>query len=151
VVGTVRRSPGSIGYVELIYALQNDIKYGVVKNKEGMPIKADLKSVTAAAESRLKDIPDDLRYSITNAPGKESYPICGTVWAVMYVNQPANKGQLVVDFLRWVIHDGQQYCEELHYAKLPPGLVERGKKKLDLDPAGGRPVMHCLRLPGSMD
>ena len=126
----VRETPGALGYIELIYALQNDIKFALVKNKEGVAIKADLKSVTAAADNALKDIPEDLRYSITDASGKDSYPISGTNWAVLYVNQPAKKGQLVVDFLRWVIHDGQQYCEELHYAKLPPGTVERGEKKL---------------------
>ena len=126
----VRETPGALGYIELIYALQNDIKFALVKNKEGVAIKADLKSVTAAADNALKDIPEDLRYSITDASGKDSYPLSGTNWAVLYVNQPAKKGQLVVDFLRWVIHDGQQYCGELHYATLPPGIVERGEKKL---------------------
>jgi phosphate transport system substrate-binding protein len=131
VAGRVKASPGAIGYIELIYALQNDIKFGLVKNQEGVAIKADLKSVTAAADNALQDIPEDLRYSITDAPGKESYPISGTNWAVIYVNQPADKGQQVVDFLRWVTHEGQQFCEELHYAKLPPGLVKRVEKKLD--------------------
>lgn len=130
VAGRVRGSPGAIGYIELIYALQNDIKYGRVKNKEGIAIKADLKTITSAADNALTNIPDDLRYSITDAPGKDSYPICGTNWAVLYVNQPAGKGQHVVDFIRWVIHDGQNLCEGLHYAKLPPGLVERADKKL---------------------
>ncbi len=102
-----------------------------MKNKEGVPIKASLESVTAAANGALAEIPDDLRYSITNAPGKEAYPISGTVWAVLYVNQPSGTGQHVVDFLRWVTHDGQQFCEGLHYAKLPPGLVKRIEKKLD--------------------
>jgi phosphate transport system substrate-binding protein len=130
VSGRVKETPGAIGYIELIYAVQNDIKFGLVKNKEGVAIKADLKSITAAGDNALKDIPEDLRYSITDAPGRDSYPISGTNWAVVYVNQPAKKRQLVVDFLRWVIHDGQQYCEGLHYAKLPPGIVERGEKKL---------------------
>jgi ABC-type phosphate transport system substrate-binding protein len=102
-----------------------------VKNKEGVPIKASMESVTAAANGALTEIPADLRYSLTNAPGKDSYPISGTVWAVLYVNQPSDKGQQVVDFLRWITHDGQQFCEELHYAKLPPGLVKRIEKKLD--------------------
>ena len=130
VAGRVKGSAGAIGYIELIYALQNDIKFGLVKNKEGSTVKADLKSITAAADDALKEIPDDLRYSITDAGGKDSYAICGTVWAVVYVNQPRDKGQQVVDFLRWVTHDGQQFCEPLHYAKLPPGLVERVEKKL---------------------
>jgi phosphate ABC transporter phosphate-binding protein len=131
VAGQVRRSPGSIGYIELIYALQNDMKYGVVKNQAGVFVSADLKSVTAAVDNSLTDIPDDLRFSITDAKGQDSYPISGTVWAVVYDKLPAGKGQQVVDFLRWVTHDGQAYCEELHYVKLPKGLVDRVEKKLD--------------------
>jgi phosphate transport system substrate-binding protein len=130
VAGRVKGSPGSIGYIELIYAIQNNIQFGLVKNKEGVAIKADLKSITAAADNALKEIPEDLRYSITDADGKDSYPISGTNWAVIYVNQPAVKGKQVLDFLRWVTHEGQQFCEGLHYAKLPPGLVERAEKKL---------------------
>jgi phosphate transport system substrate-binding protein len=132
VAGRVKTTAGTIGYVELIYALQNDIKCGLVKNKEGVAVKADLKSVTAAADNMLKDIPDDLRYSITDAGGKDSYPISGTSWAVVYTKQPAGTGKQIVDFLNWCTHDGQQYCEALHYAKLPPGLVERVEKKLAL-------------------
>ncbi len=131
VSGQVKRSPGSIGYVELTYALQNGIAFGKVKNKEGAAIKANLESVTAAAKGALAEIPDDLRYSITDAPGKEAYPISGTVWAVVYVNQPADKGQAVVDFLRWVTHEGQQYTADLDYARLPQGLIDRLEKKLD--------------------
>ena len=131
VAGQVRRSPDSIGYVELIYALQNNMKYGSVKNKEGAFINASLETVTAAASNSLSNIPDDLRYSITDAPGKESYPISGTVWAVIYEKQPAGKGKAVVDFLRWVTHEGQRYAEALHYSKLPEGLVRRLEKKLD--------------------
>jgi phosphate transport system substrate-binding protein len=130
VTGRVKDTPGAICYVELTYALQNKIKYGLVKNKEGVTVKADLKSITAAADQSLSEIPDDLRYSITDPPGKDSYPICGTVWAVCYVNNPGGKGQQVVDFLHWVTHEGQQLCEKLDYAKLPPGLVDRAEKKL---------------------
>jgi phosphate ABC transporter phosphate-binding protein len=131
VAGQVRRSAGAIGYVELIYALQNDMSYGLVKNQEGEFVKASLESVTAAADASLKEIPEDLRFSITNAPGKESYPISGTVWAVVYDKLPAGKGQMVVDFLRWVTHDGQQSAKGLDYAPLPRGLVTRLEKKLD--------------------
>lgn len=130
VAGQVRRTPGSIGYIELIYATQNDIKFGSVRNKEGAFVTASLESVTAAAENALSTIPDDLRYSITDASGKDSYPISGTVWAVLYVNQPADKGQAVVDFLRWVTHDGQEFAAELHYARLPKGLIEKLDAKL---------------------
>ena len=131
VAGQVQRSPGSIGYIELIYALQNNIKFGSVQNKEGTFVTASLESVTAAANASLTDIPDDLRYSITDAPGKASYPVSGTVWAVVYVNDPTGRGQQVRDFLHWVTHDGQRYAEALHYSQLPRGLVERLEKKLD--------------------
>jgi phosphate ABC transporter phosphate-binding protein len=127
----VKQTPGSIGYIELTYALQTDIPFGLVKNKEGAFVKASLGSVTAAAKAGLTDIPADLRYSLTNPPGKESYPISGTVWAVVYERLPAGKGQMVIDFLRWVTHDGQPFAEELQYARLPAGLVERVDKKLD--------------------
>jgi phosphate ABC transporter phosphate-binding protein len=125
-------TPGAIGYIELIYALQKNIKYGVVKNKEGEFVKASLESVTAAAGNALKEIPEDLRYSITDAAGKDSYPISGTTWAVVYVKQPSDKTKLIVDFLRWVTHEGQDLTANLHYARLPKGLVERLEKKLDL-------------------
>jgi phosphate ABC transporter phosphate-binding protein len=130
VSGRVKAAAGNLGYTELTYALQNKIDYGFVKNREGVAVKADVKSVTSAVDNSLKEIRDDLRFSITDAPGKDSYPISGTVWAVIYVHQPAGKGQQVVDFLRWVTHEGQQFCEGLDYVRLPAGLVERVEKKL---------------------
>jgi phosphate ABC transporter phosphate-binding protein len=133
VSGRVKAAPGALGYIELTYALQNQITFGLVKNKEGVAIKAELKSITAAADNSLKqNPPEDLRYSITDAPGKDSYPISGTTWAVIYVNQPSAKGQHIVNFLRWVTHEGQQFCEGLDYAKLPPDLVQRLEKRLEL-------------------
>jgi phosphate transport system substrate-binding protein len=132
VAGHISKTPGSIGYLELIYALRqkDKIKYGSVKNQAGKYVTGSLETVTKAADASLSSIPDDLRYSITNAPGEESYPISGTVWAVLYVDQPAGKGQQVVDFLRWVTHEGQAYAKDLHYAPLPPSLVQRIDKKL---------------------
>jgi phosphate ABC transporter phosphate-binding protein len=131
VAGLIRRSAASIGYVELTYALQNDIKYGVVKNKAGEFVNASLESVTAAANAYLKKIPDDLRYSITDPDGKDVYPISGTVWAVVYVQNPTGKGKAVRDFLHWVTHEGQQFAAPLHYSRLPEGLVKRLEEKLD--------------------
>jgi phosphate ABC transporter phosphate-binding protein len=128
----VKQTPGALGYIELIYALQNNVKYGEVKNREGHFIAADLKSVTAAAAESLKDIPDDLRYSLTDAPGKDSYPIAGTNWAVLYVDPPSGKGKAIYDYLWWVTHDGQSLCEPLHYARLPAELVPRIEKQLAL-------------------
>ena len=130
VAGQVTRNPGAIGYIELIYALSNDIKFGAVKNKAGEYVVPSLESVTAAGDAALTDIPDDLRYSLTDATGQASYPISGTVWAIVYVNPP-QKDKLIVDFLRWATHEGQQYAKDLHYATLPKGLVERVEKKLD--------------------
>lgn len=132
VAGQVKRSPGSIGYIELTYAVQNGIKFGQIQNKEGTFVTPGLESVTAAAAGALADIPDDLRYSLTNAPGKESYPVSGTVWAVLYANQPAANAKMLADFFRWATHDGQQHTAELHYARLPPGLVAKLEKKLEL-------------------
>jgi phosphate transport system substrate-binding protein len=136
VTGQVRRSAGSIGYVEMIYALQNDVKYGPVKNKDGEFVQGSLESVTAAASSALTTIPDDLRFSITDAPGKEAYPISSAVWAVVYVDQPPDRGRLLVDFLRWVTHEGQESAAALKYARLPKGLVERLEKKIDRNKVG---------------
>jgi phosphate transport system substrate-binding protein len=128
VAGYVKNNEGAIGYVELIYALTNNITFGKVINAAGKPIKADMKSVTAAAAGAK--IPDDLRYSITNAPGEEAYPIAGTVWALVYAEQPSDKAKPLTDFLTWITHDGQKQCEKLHYASLPPVLVKKIEGKL---------------------
>ncbi len=125
VAGQITRTPGAIGYLELIYALQNNMQYGSVQNRVGAFVRASPEAVTAAAEAALTEIPEDLRYSLTDAGGSDSYPISGTVWAVLYANQPASKGQALVDFLRWATHEGQQHAKDLHYAALPGGLVER--------------------------
>jgi len=126
----VQSTDGAIGYLELIYALKNNISAAKVKNKEGNAIEPSVESVTAAAAGALAEIPDDLRFSLTNAPGKDAYPISGANWALVYVKQPANKKQAIVDFLTWLTHDGQRLCKDLHYAPLPPGLVQRVEKKL---------------------
>lgn len=131
VTGQVKRSPGSLTYVELTYALHNKVPFGQVQNREGVFITPSLESVTAAAAGALATIPDDLRYSLTDAPGKDAYPLSGTVWAVIYVNQPKDKGQAVVDFLRWITHEGQELAGELQYARLPAGLIERLETKLN--------------------
>lgn len=131
VAGQVTRTPGAIGYVELIYALRNNIQYGLVKNREGEFVKASLQSVTVAADAALMQIPDDLRYSLTDAPGKDAYPICGTTWAVLYTRQAADKAKALTAFLNWATHDGQEYTTDLAFARLPPRLVERVAKKLE--------------------
>jgi phosphate transport system substrate-binding protein len=132
VAGEVSRNEYSIGYIELTYALQNKIQYGRVQNRAGKFLIANLDSVTEAAKNALKDIPEDLRFSIVDAKGKGSYPISGTTWAVIYVNQSANKqGRNLVDFLKWVTHEGQDSAKDLQYARLPETLVKKITEKLD--------------------
>jgi phosphate transport system substrate-binding protein len=126
----VKESPGAIGYVELLYALKIKMGYGAVQNQAGKFIHADLASVTAAAKGALKQIPDDLRFSLTNAPGEDAYPISGTVWAVCYVNQPPDRVQGLTNFLRWITHEGQARAGALRYARLPEALIQRVDKKL---------------------
>jgi len=124
VAGTVLQTAGSIGYVELLYALQNKMRFAAVKNKEGTYLQGSLESVTAAADAALNDLPIDMRLSLTNAPGKDSYPISACTWALVYAKQPKDKGKQVIDFIRWTTHEGQEYNTDLYYARLPKRLVE---------------------------
>jgi phosphate transport system substrate-binding protein len=125
VSGHIGRTDGAIGYVELTYALMNQIPYGWVRNRAGEFIEPSLKSVRAAGVGALATIPADLRYTLTDVDAKDAYPICATTWAVVFVNQPRGKAKLLTDFLRWVTHTGQQYTSDLQYASLPQSLVER--------------------------
>jgi phosphate transport system substrate-binding protein len=125
VAGLVKQTPNSIGYVELIYALQNKIPYGVVKNSTGNYVKANLESVTAAAAATEGKMPPDFRVSITNAPGKDSYPISSFTWLLLYEsNKDKARAQAMVDFVKWAITDGQRYAAELGYAPLPASVVK---------------------------
>ena len=134
VAGFVKNTDGAIGYIELTYALKNNIPFASVINAAGKPIKADMKSVMAAAATAK--IPDDLRFSITNAPGVSSYPIASASWALVYVKQPAGKVKLLAEFLTWATHEGQKYCEKLHYAALPQVLVAKIEEKIKKIEAG---------------
>ena len=133
VAGTVRQTPGAIGYVELIYALQNKMAVGPVKNQAGNFVEPTIESVTAAAAGALSTIPDDLRYSITNSAAEKGYPISGTTWALVYQDMPAGaERKALLGFLHWAIHDGQKFCTPLDYAPLPDELVKRADAKLNL-------------------
>jgi phosphate transport system substrate-binding protein len=132
VTGLVKQTPNSIGYVELIYAVQNNIPYGTVKNSSGNFVKADLASVTAAASGAAKEMPDDFRVSITNAPGKTAYPISSFTWLLIPQKfQDAGKRDAVKGFLKWMLSDGQDSVETLSYAKLPKEVVEKEKKAIN--------------------
>jgi phosphate transport system substrate-binding protein len=129
VTGLVKQTPNSIGYVELIYAAQNKIEYGTVKNFSGDFIKADLAGVSAAAAAASKTMPDDFRVSITNAPGKGAYPISSFTWLLIPAKfSDAGKRDAMKDFLKWAITDGQSYAENLSYAKLPKEVVAKELK-----------------------
>jgi phosphate transport system substrate-binding protein len=126
VTGLVKQTPNAIGYVELIYAVQNKIPYGTMKNSAGSFIKADLASVTAAAAGAAKEMPADFRVSITNAPGKTAYPISSFTWLLIPSKIPdAGKREAIKGFLKWMLTDGQGYNEPLSYAKLPKEVVEK--------------------------
>ena len=131
VSGLVKQTPNSIGYVELIYALQNKLPYGKVQNKDGAFVKADLASVTAAAAGAAKSMPEDFRVSITNAPGKTAYPISSFTWLLIPATIPdATKRDTLKDFLKWMLSDGQSFAEGLGYAPLPKEVVKAEEKAI---------------------
>lgn len=130
VAEVVGRNAGAIGYVELSYALTHALAFGRVKNRDGTFVNADFDSVTAAAAGAMDDIPPDLRYSITDAKGKGSYPISGTVWALAFRDQQPAKGRALGEFFWWATHDGQKVLKDLQYAPLPPELVREVEKKI---------------------
>ena len=131
VTGVVKQTPGAIGYVELIYAIQNKLPFGRVKNTAGVFVKADLNSVTEAAQGAAANMPEDFRVSITNAPGKGSYPISSFTWLLIPQQiAPANKGKVLVDFLKWMVGDGQKYTTALAYAPLPKAVVAKEEKAI---------------------
>jgi phosphate transport system substrate-binding protein len=125
VAGLVKQTPGSIGYVELIYALQNKIAYGAVQNMAGKFLKASVEGVTAAAAAAVSAMPADFRVSITNAPGDAAYPISSFTWLLFY-ESPKDKAaaKTMVDFMKWALTDGQRFAGQLGYAPLPDGVVK---------------------------
>src|SRR5580704_7815641 len=126
VAGLVKQTPNSVGYVELIYAIQNKMSYGKVKNSSGQFIKADLASVTAAAAGAAKDMPDDFRVSITDAPGKTAYPISSFTWLLIPSKfTDASKRDAIKGFVKWMLADGQNETEALAYSKLPKEVVSK--------------------------
>jgi phosphate transport system substrate-binding protein len=127
VAGQIRQLQGSIGYVELIYAVENKITYGSVQNAAGTFVKASLDGVTEAAAS-VKSMPADFRVSITNAPGKTAYPISSFTWLLIPVqSKDAARGKIITDFLNWMVNDGQKMTAQLSYAPLPGSVAEKVK------------------------
>ena len=132
VAGLIRQMQGGIGYVELIYALQNNIPYGSVRNAAGSFLKASLEGVTAAAASAPK-MPEDFRISITDAPGKDAYPISSFTWLLIpEQSKDGAKGKILADFLNWMTKDGQKMTAALSYAPLPESVVQKEKEAIKL-------------------
>ena len=126
VAGVVKQTPYSVGYVELVYAVQNRIAYGRVRNAAGRFIRADLSSIRAAASASANSMPDDFRISITDAPGRDAYPIASYTWLLTpkHISDPVKK-RIIVDFLRWMVLHGQRMAEELGYARLPDAVAPK--------------------------
>jgi phosphate transport system substrate-binding protein len=132
VTGLIKQTPNSIGYVELIYAANNKIAYGAVKNTTGSFVKADLAGVSEAAAGAAKTMPDDFRVSITNSPGKNAYPISSFTWLLIPAKfTDTAKRDAMKAFLKWALTDGQKDAEELSYAKLPKEVVAKELKAID--------------------
>lgn len=129
VTAQVKQTPNTIGYVELIYAEQNKLAVASIKNSAGEIIRPRLASITAAAAGA--QMPDDMRVSITNSPGKDAYPIAAFTYLLVYREQQDRaKGKALVDFLWWAIHDGQQTAAGMNYAPLPKEVVEKAEQKI---------------------
>jgi phosphate transport system substrate-binding protein len=126
VAGVVKQTPGAIGYVELAYAKQNKMKVASLRNKEGHFVAPTLEATSAAAAGMAKSMPEDFRVSLVDAPGKESWPISGLTWILVYKDQKDEaRGKAIVQFLKWAIRDGQKMEAALDYAALPKPVVEK--------------------------
>jgi phosphate transport system substrate-binding protein len=141
VTGQVKATPNTIGYVELAYAVQNKLPAGVIKNKSGSFVEPSIDAVTAAAAAALAMTPEDLRVSITDAPGATAYPISSYTYILIYKDQQdAVKGKTLVDFLWWGIHDGEKFAKDLMYAPLPADIIKRAEVKINSITFGGKPL-----------
>lgn len=141
VSGQIKTTPGTLGYVELAYALQNKFPVAKLKNKSGKWVAPSVASIQAAAKGAA--LPDDLRVSITDPPGEDAYPLSSYTYVLVYEDAPdAQKGAALAKFLWWATHDGQKACEPLHYAPLPSEVVTKVEGKLRTLKAGGQPVAY---------
>jgi phosphate transport system substrate-binding protein len=136
VSGQIEQTPGAFGYVELIYAAQNKMPVAQLKNAAGSYVTPTTDSVTAALASA--QIPDDFRFSMTDAPGADSYPISGVTWLLVYQKQTnAGKGKKMVEFLQWALTKGEEMAKPLDYAPLPQALRDRVLKRISEIQVGG--------------
>ncbi len=141
VSGMVKQTEGSIGYVELAYAVQNKLPYAALQNKSGTFVVPSIESVTAAAKNEASAMPADFRVSITNPDGKDSYPIGGFTWLLIYKDQKDPvKARAIVDFLAWAVTDGEKYAPDLLYAPLPDNVVTMVQRAIQTITVNGQPI-----------
>lgn len=141
VTGQVKQTPNTIGYVELAYAIKNSLPVALVKNKSGNFVEPKFDTITAAAAESVPTTPEDLRVSITDPAGANTYPISSYVYVLVYKEQKsADKGKALVDFLWWGIHDGETFATGLQYAPLPAEIVTRAEAKINAITSGGKPL-----------
>ncbi|OGB91938.1 MAG: phosphate ABC transporter substrate-binding protein PstS [candidate division NC10 bacterium RIFCSPLOWO2_02_FULL_66_22] len=142
VAGQVKSTPGAIGYVELAYATKNNLPAAAIRNQAGKFVEPSIQSTTAAAAGAAKNMPSDFRVSLTNPPGEDAYPIASFTWLLVYKDQPHQvKGQALVKFLWWAIHDGQKYTSNLLYAPLPSQVVSQIEAKVKQITYQGKPLL----------
>jgi phosphate transport system substrate-binding protein len=146
VTAIVKQTPGAIGYVELSYALQNNLPVGLVKNAAGNFIKPTLAATTDAVTAAMPNAPADLRFLIVNPPASvpNAYPIGASTWVLLYKDYPASKAtevKAMIDFLWWAIHDGQNYAAQVDYSAMAPALVTKAEAALKSVTVGGKPVL----------
>lgn len=141
VMGQVKNTPNTIGYVELTYAKANGLPSASIKNASGEFVAPSVENVSIAASEIAGSMPEDLRTEFTNAKGAGAYPISGAVYVLVYKDQqdPA-KGKALADFLWWATHEGQAFAADLHYAALPPAMVEKASAKINALSSGGKPL-----------
>ncbi|MBI3895148.1 MAG: phosphate ABC transporter substrate-binding protein PstS [Acidobacteria bacterium] len=133
VSGLIKQTPNSIGYVELVYAIQNHLPYARVRNAAGAFVKADLATISTAAAETATSMPDDFRVSITNPPGQEAYPVASFTWLLIPGKiTDAAKREAIKSFLRWMLTEGQKFAEDLAYGKLPPDVVEKEMEAISM-------------------
>jgi phosphate transport system substrate-binding protein len=139
VTGQIKQLPGSLGYVELVYATQNNLPLTALKNKAGAFVRPDIDSIVAAAAGASTNLPEDLRVSITDPPGEKSYPIASFTYILAYKEQADPvKGTALANFLWWATHAGQATAPGLHYAPLPPPVVKRVEQKIKMIQVAGK-------------
>ncbi|QQS40060.1 MAG: phosphate ABC transporter substrate-binding protein PstS [Acidobacteriota bacterium] len=143
VMGLVKQTPFSIGYVEIAFAKANDLPTALIKNPAGNFVEATIENVSAAAAGSAAKMPADMRISITNADGENSYPISSYTYILVYKDQKdARKGKALAEFLWWAVHDGSQFAKDLHYAPLPQEVVAKVEEKLKSITSGGNVLLE---------